>query len=195
MEFLIRQIREGVPLATHEVPRHYNLRCHEMPRHQVKEILGLEEDIRVMDEKRFLGKVKGEIDSDFFPFWFTNPVFMISKSNGKLRRIDDLSHCGNSLLPKDLAPISFSNKKLLPVRFSSIKAAISAIHSYPGRIMATWDMTSAYHHLCINHKHWGCTGFKHKGKYYFSPRLCFGSQASPSRFNIYSEAIAELILL
>ena len=134
-----------------------------MDKDDVKGNEGLEEDIALMDGKRFLGKIDGKVDTTFFPFWFTNPVFMIPKSNGKLRRIDDLSHCGNPYLPPDLAPNSFSNKKLLPVRFASIKTAIAAIHQYPGKIMATWDMTSAYHHLCINHRHWGCTVFKHKG--------------------------------
>ena len=61
--------------------------------------------------------------------------------------------------------------------------------------MQTWDLTAAYHHLCINHKHWGCTGFSHKGEFYFAPRLNCGSQASPSRFNLYSEAAAILMVI
>ena len=119
---------------------------------------------------------------------------MIDKPSGGKRRIDDLSHCGNPLMPFDFAPNSFSEKWFFPVRFASIKDAIYGIQKNPDCIMATWDMTSAYHHLCINHLHWGATGFAHKGRKYLSPRLNFGSQASPGRFNLYSEAIAEMIV-
>ena len=56
-------------------------------------------------------------------------------------------------------------------------------------------MKWAYHHLNINHRHWGCTGFKFEGKFYFAPRLNFGSMASPSRFNLFSEAAAAMIAL
>ena len=96
---------------------------------------------------------------------------------GKWRRIDDLSHCFNKYLPWEFAPNSFSQKWMFPVRFASIRDAIENIHKWPGLIMATWDMTNAYHHLCINHKHWGCTGFQHKGNYYF--RLVSISAARP----------------
>ena len=60
VEFLIRQIKEGVPLAVHDVPRHYNFRCREMNKSDEVGIKGLEEDILMMDGKRCLWKIKGK---------------------------------------------------------------------------------------------------------------------------------------
>ena len=120
---------------------------------------------------------------------------MIPKGEDKHRKIEDGSNCYNRWCARDFAPNSFVNKDHLPVRFASTNDAIDAIHEHPGCIMKTWDLEAAYHHLVINFMHWGCTGFNFDGDYYFSPRLNFGSRASPSRFNLYSEAAAQMIMI
>lgn len=75
------------------------------------------------------------IPSKCFEFFFCNSVFMIPKTNGKWRRIDDLTHCWNRACPRFFAPNYFSDKMFLPVRFASIKDAIASLHLFPGRIM------------------------------------------------------------
>lgn len=115
-----------------------------------------------------------------------NALGAVAKSNGKWRRITDLSEPeGNALNELVDAP---------PFQFESIDDAVQVITQFKVVVACKFDLQAAYRQVPVHVDHWDLCGFVWEGVRYVDLRLCFGYRRAPFVFWKISNFIKRVAL-
>jgi len=113
-----------------------------------------------------------------------NALGAVRKSEGKYRRITDLSR------PKGGALNEFID--LVTFQFKTVDDACEYIMKNPRVFGCKFDIEAAYRHVPIWPGHWHYLGFEWQGAYYIDLRLCFGLASAPYVFWRISNVIVRV---
>jgi hypothetical protein len=106
-----------------------------------------------------------------------NALGAVSKSDGKWRRITDLSKpTGNALNEYAKKPTKFS--------FASVDDAVKFVFKHNGKVIVAskYDIKAAFRHVPVRPEFWHLLGFYWNGHYYVDLRMCFGLSLAPYIF-------------
>ena len=122
------------------------------------------------------------------PCFFSSPLGLVDKPNGKKRRIHHLSHPpGESV--NDGIPETFGE-----IAYASIDEVISVIRQLgQGAIMIKRDFADAFRQIPVSPIDSPLLGFSFQGTFYAERFLPFGLRTAPYLFNLFAEVFHWLL--
>jgi hypothetical protein len=127
--------------------------------------------------------------------WQCSPIFMVEKSTGGYRRINNFSKgclrafSVNDTIPDELGTISYASSEDLQRMILDLKAA-----GHASVWLGKSDIKSAFRLLPIRPADWCSLGFRDtRGAAWLETRLSFGLKQGPRLFSAFSNTVAWLL--
>lgn len=154
----LRVVKEGVAVPASFLPNYASvLECEDF----------IHQDIMTELEKGFIAVLPVQ------PYK-VNALGAVKKSEGKFRRITDLSRPKGAALNEYIDLVNF--------QFSTVDDACDFIMENPWVFGCKFDIETAYRHVPIWPGDWHYFGFEWRGTFYIDLRLCFGLASAPYVF-------------